>query len=427
MPNDIVTTNLPSTEIINVKSQLSFSSPVSQLPLAVKPTWLHAVSHLDPKYGGLSAAVPNLSRALSNLGERNISVIGFCLPSETNVPGDLDIQTVPLSRLDWLKHRNLGTKFRQWVAQSTGLHIHGLWQQSSAVAGPTARDFDRPYVVSAHGMLESWAMANKRWKKALYMSMVEGANLRGAACLHALTSAEAEDYRRLHLTNPVAVIPNGVTVPLERSPESFLQQFPSLRGKQIVLFLGRIHYKKGLDILLRAWADMKKTDEAHLVLAGPDFEDTQQRMESLVDELKIRPSVTFTGMLQSSLKWGAIQACRAFVLPSYSEGLSVSVLEAMGAGKPVVITDNCNLPEVKAHGCGWVIPPESSALQSALEEVVSSSSSQLSYLGKVGEQLVLSRYSWPVVGKQMNSLYGWLEGGDEPSNVDLRFFNGATQ
>ena len=407
------------------------TSPASvPLEATAKPAWVQVVSHLDPKYGGLSAAVPNLSRAVADAGERSVSVTGFCLPNENYVPmghSNVHFEHFPSSRLEWLKHRSHGTRFRRTISRAAGLHIHGLWQQSSAVTGQLARHSGLPYVVSAHGMLESWAMANKRWKKALYMSIVEGSNLRGAACLHALTRAEAEDYRRLELSNPVAVIPNGVIVPPNPSPSLFLDEFPALRGKQILLFLGRVHFKKGLDLLCRAWEGMKRPSDAHLVIAGPDFENTRARIEELIDNLNIRNSVTFTGMLGGALKWGALAASHAFVLPSYSEGLSVSVLEAMGAARPVIITEHCNLPEVARNDCGWVIPAQIDALQAAISEALHSSASKLQSLGANGQRLVEERFSWKVIGEQMNNLYRWLEGGSVPADIDLQFAKAAAQ
>ncbi len=405
-------------------------APESEQRVATaKTSWVEVVSHLDPKYGGLSAAVPNLSRAVAAASERSVAVAGFCLPNEQYVPeghSDVRFEHLPLSRLEWLKRRRHVSRFRQLVAKAAGIHVHGLWQQSSAVTGPVAREFGLPYVMSAHGMLESWAMANKRWKKALYMSVSEGANLRGAACLHALTRAEAADYRRLQLRNPVAIIPNGVSVPSHTSANLFLDAFPALRGKQIVLFLGRVHFKKGLDLLCRAWERMSHHGEAHLVIAGPDFENTQARIEELIDSLNIGRSVTFTGMLGGEMKWSALAASQVFVLPSYSEGLSVSVLEAMGAARPVIITEACNLPEVAEHDCGWVIPAQVAPLQAALSEVLNWTTCHLQTTGSNGKRLVEDRFSWPVVGRQMNSLYRWLEGGRIPTDVEMQF-PGASQ
>jgi glycosyltransferase involved in cell wall biosynthesis len=387
--------------------------------------WLHVVSHLDPKYGGLSSVVPQLNSAIASLGEYSVHLTGFCQSGEYFVPkqaSHVKVDHLPLGRREWITNSGLKQRFRRQVSSSIGVHVHGLWQQSSAVAAPFARNAGKPYLISAHGMLEAWALRNKRWKKSLYMALFERTNLRYATCLHALTQAEAEDYRRLGLHNPIAVIPNGVEIPANISHQKFLHQFPSLQNKRLILFLGRIHFKKGLDILCQAWARLSaKWPDAHLVLAGPDFEGTQTQVEQLIAALNLTPHVTFTGMLTGELKWSALATAEAFVLPSYSEGLSVSVLEAMGAARPIIITENCNLPEVAHHGCGWVIKPNTAELEAALNDLLRSSSAELNEMGMRGKQLVANRYSWEVVGKQMSSLYRWVENDCLPADVEIQF------
>ena len=123
---------------------------------------------------------------------------------------------------------------------------------------PLAREAGKPYIIAAHGMLEGWALQQKKLKKTLYSLLVERPNLRGAACLQALTRAEADDYRRFGLKNPVAVIPNGVDVPPQVSSDLFLWTFPQLKGKRLVTFLSRLHRKKGLDILCQAWSRIRR-------------------------------------------------------------------------------------------------------------------------------------------------------------------------
>jgi len=387
--------------------------------------WLHVVSHLDPKYGGLSSVVPQLNAAIASLGQYSVQLAGFCQPGEHFIPrqaAQVAVEHLPLGRRAWLTDSELKKRFRRLVSSSLGIHIHGLWQQSSAVTASLARKTGKPYLISAHGMLESWALRNKRWKKSLYMALVERANLQGATCLHALTQSECEDYRRLGFRNPIAVIPNGVEIPAHISSRKFLDQFPELRGKRLILFLGRIHFKKGLDILCQAWARLHaKWPEAQLVLAGPDFEGTQAQIEQLIANLNIPERVTFTGMLAGELKWSALAAAEVFVLPSYSEGLSVSVLEAMGTGRPVIITENCNLPEVAHQGCGWVIQPNVDELQEALSDFLRASSAERGEWGEHGKQLVASRYSWDVIGRQMSSLYRWVEDDCLPADVEIQF------
>lgn len=220
---------------------------------------------------------------------------------------------------------------------------------------------------------------------------------------------------------PIAVIPNGVRLPQAIDPEPFLWKFPSLRGKRIVLFLGRIHFKKGLDLLIRAWATVaKRWPEAHLVIAGPDFEGTRASVETLVGTHGLDESVLFTDMLHEQMKWSALAAAQCFVLPSYSEGLSVSTLEAMGASLPVIVTEQCNLPDVAKFETGWVIQPNADQLVSALSEFLQNSQAINVQIGERGRLLVKERYNWSTVAREMSEVYQWVQGGGPiPESVDM--------
>ena len=385
--------------------------------------WLGVVSHLDPRYGGLSSVVPQLSSRLVASHDVAVDLAAFCLKSELYSPSiypDLSITQWPTSRVEWIYDRGLRDRYRALIKGVEGVHIHGLWEQSTAIAAPTARSLRVPYILSAHGMLEAWALSNKRLKKQIYAALFERANVSGAACLHALTHAEARDYRRFGSSGPIAVIPNGVTIPANVDQRLFFSQFPSLVGKRILLFLGRIHFKKGLDLLVESWSQLQASyPEAHLVLAGPDFEGTRARIEGLVAEKNLHGSVTFTGMLRHDLKWSALAAAQGFVLPSYSEGLSVSVLEAMGLGLPVIVTEQCNLPEVKDLEAGWLIQSKVGPLTSAIRDFLSNSARLNSEIGSRGRTLVLTRYNWTMVSEQMAELYRWVGGGARPHNVEI--------
>jgi glycosyltransferase involved in cell wall biosynthesis len=385
--------------------------------------WVNVVSHLDARYGGLSAVVPRLASEIASQTPFSIDLAAFCVPGETYSASDypeLAITTWPTSRLAWLKQRNLTADFRNQIKDADGLHIHGLWEQSTTAATNAARALRKPYVLSAHGMLEKWALRNKRLKKAIYAALAERANVRGAACLHALTQAEAQDYRRFGASSPIAVIPNGVAIPQTLDSEPFFSAFPSLKEKKIVLFLGRIHFKKGLDILVESWSSIaQQWPEAHLVLAGPDFEGTRAKIEALIAERGLTERVSFTGMLRDELKWSALAAAQCFILPSYSEGLSVSTLEAMGAGLPVIVTEQCNLPDVALHETGWVIPSNPEAITSALQECLQNSPAVNQRIGDRGRKLVHDKYNWSSVARQMSEVYRWVQGGPAPSSVEI--------
>jgi glycosyltransferase involved in cell wall biosynthesis len=404
------------TTMITITSLTSFTP--SHVPAG---RWLQVVSHLDPRYGGLSAAVPELSAAISKTG-RDVSIAAFCAPEEQFRPLNLAPEALsywPSSRKAWLDKR-LRTVFEQRVRSADGLHLHGLWEQSTALSARLARRLGKPYVLSAHGMLEPWALAQKRLKKLLYAQLLERANVAGAGCLHALTLAEAAQYRAFGAHGPIAIIPNGVTIPQHVTANPLLERFPTLTGRRIVLYLGRLHQKKGLDLLLQAWAEIADSwPDAHLVLAGPDADGTRVQLETEITRMGLDQSVLFTGMLGAALKWSALAAAVGFVLPSHSEGLSVSVLEAMGMGVPVIVTEGCNMPEVAEHEAGWVVAASRHSLLTALQALLANNVAANQALGERGEALIRTRYAWPVIARQMADVYAWLEGSQRPQEVQI--------
>ncbi len=387
--------------------------------------WLEVVSHLDPKYGGLSAAVPALGERLHKQGGFDIQVAAFCAEGEEYHPEGYeqeDLSYWPLSRKLWIKDRQLRQRFEDAMRGVDGVHIHGLWEQSTAIAAQTARKLDVPYVLSAHGMLEPWALANKRLRKMVYAALVERNNVQRAACLHALTKAEAKHYLRFGATSPIVVIPNGVDIPKIKDASLFTRKFPRGEGKRIVLFMARLHAKKGVDMLLEAWNSVtRQYPDALLVIAGPDVDDMRERLERMTIDRGLSETVLFTGMLNGAMKWSALAAAECFVLPSFSEGLSVAVLEAMGMGLPVIVTEPCNMPEVEEFRTGWQIKPDLQALIVALGQVLQNPPLKNEIIGRLGARLVSTRYAWNNVGTQMQDVYHWIQGGPMPPTVDVIF------
>jgi glycosyltransferase involved in cell wall biosynthesis len=250
-------------------------------------------------------------------------------------------------------------------------------------------------------MLQPWALANEKWKKRAYLSVVERPVLRGAVGLRALTSVEKADYRQVGLNNPVSVIPNGVDIPIGSCPRAFLETFPHLANRRLLLFLGRLHPKKGIDLLCRAWARLEKSlPDVHLVIAGPDEAGTLAGLIELVSELNLSSRITFTGLLRSHVKWSALAAATLFILPSHSEGFSVSVLEALGIGLPVLVSRNCNFPEIAEVECGWQIDPEIDQLANAIVFSLASEPDTLAGMRDRGRRLVQDNYTWAAIGNR---------------------------
>jgi glycosyltransferase involved in cell wall biosynthesis len=389
--------------------------------------WLNLVAHLDPKYGGISAVMPSFCNSVSGEGTE-AALLPLCHSDETyDTSLCLPLDVLPLGFKEWLTNSELRHCLRDQIQESAGVHIHGIWQEHCLFGAQAARSLHKPYVISAHGMLDPWALRNKGWKKRLYSALIERRNVTDAACLHALTAREAEEYRSFGADGPVAVIPNGVRVPHSIEPSLFFKSFPELKGKRILLYLSRLHFKKGLDLLCRAWKNAGHTDDHHLVLAGPDFEDTRQRLEEMISELGVGRSITFAGMLKDEHKWAALAACDAFILPSRSEGLSVAVLEAMAMGRPVIVTSRCNVPEVATHSCGWTTEPDQEDVTETLREYFAAGPETLLRMGENGKRVAKKVYTWESVGRRISDVYRWLAAGarvsEAPVDVDIRSGN----
>jgi glycosyltransferase involved in cell wall biosynthesis len=327
-------------------------------------------------------------------------------------------------------------------------HTHGLWGYPSVATKQYCRHRGVPYVISAHGMLDPWALGNSRWKKMIARSFYEDAHLQRAACLRALCESEARAIRRIGLKNPIAIIPNGIDVP-EITPqdnESTRSQNASpwsladglqCDGRKVLLYLGRIHPKKGLANLLKAWAAFHSSPAARpsewlLAIAGWDQCGHEMELKRLATELEIawtdvreHPklnqrsgvngpcSVVFLGPQFQNAKAACYAHCDGFVLPSFSEGLPMVVLEAWAYGKPVLMTPECNLPCGFTREAAIRIETRPDDIARGLRKLFQLSDSDRALLGENGLRLVREQFAWPVVGREMVQLYEWLLGGGE--------------
>ena len=286
------------------------------------------------------------------------------------------------------------------------LHVHGLWMYPSVAAPRWSGRERRPYIVSPHGMLDLWALRNSAWKKRIAELLYERRCLEGAACLHALTTAEADAIRAFGLRNPICVVPNGVDLPTGSAPDppDWALQLPA--GTQVLLYLGRIHPKKGLAALLHAWASARIGRSSwRLVLAGWDQNGHAADLEQLSRALGIAGTVSFIGPQFGAQKLASYAAAHAFILPSLSEGLPAAVLEAWSHRLPVLMTGQCNLPEGFEAGAALPIEPASESIAAGLRTLASMPDSVLVEIGARGRRLVEKRFAWSAVAQQFLTVY----------------------
>ncbi len=327
------------------------------------------------------------------------------------------------------------------------LHTHGLWCYPSVATHAYCRKRGVPYIISPHGMLDPWAVRNSRWKKVAARLLYEGAHLREADCIRALCESEARSIRQLGINNPIAVIPNGIDIEVADDPLAACGTPPWSGciepGRKVLLFLSRIHPKKGLVNLLRAWADIRKTADGArqadgwvLAIAGWDQGGHEDELKRLCTTLGLPhadishpashvacpapdplgpPSVLFLGPQFKAAKQTCYAHCGGFILPSFSEGVPMVVLEAWVYNKPVVMTPECNLPEAFPRGAAIRIETNPASIAQGLGELFRATEPELRELGGNGNRLIRERFSWPQIADQMCMLYAWMLGrGDKP-------------
>jgi glycosyltransferase involved in cell wall biosynthesis len=257
-------------------------------------------------------------------------------------------------------------------------------------------------------MLEPWALSYKAWKKRLYYTLLEKPALERASAIQMLASTEAERTRALNLKAPLVIIPNGIhpqDFEYLPEPELFYQNFPDTRHKTLVIFLGRIDPKKGLDLLATAFAQVHSNfPQTHLIVAGQDNIGFLPTARSYFAQAGCLDSVTFTGMLTGALKYAALAAASVYVAPSYSEGFSMSVLEGMASGLPCVITTGCNFPEAATAQAAHVANINADEIARALIQCLSNPQ-QAKEMGQRARQLILEHYTWDSIAAQLKEVY----------------------
>ena len=333
---------------------------------------LQLVHTLDPSAGGVASAVLGLSRGLARRGHK-IDIVVLDDPS-TLVADAVRGPTLAAAELDLRVHA-LGsglTSYRYsralwpWLRQHGGDYdrviVNGIWQYLSFAAWRRYAGSSIPYYVFPHGMLDPWFKETfplKHLKKWLYWPWAEYRVLRDAAAVIFTSDEERLQARKSFWLYRCRgkVSPLGVEAPpiSSNAKSEFLSRYPQLQNSRNFLFLGRLHPKKGCDILLEAFAQLRSNNSISLILAGPDQVGWESDLRRQVTRLNLTNRVVFTGMLEGLMKQGAFANAEAFVLPSHQENFGISVVEALAVRVPVLISNRVNIwREIEADRAGYV-------------------------------------------------------------------------
>jgi glycosyltransferase involved in cell wall biosynthesis len=379
---------------------------------------LHVIANLVPRYGGPSQACWEMARAVAQLGHQvSIYTTNQDGPGELEVPLDRPVQRdgvevryfpIQAPRF-WGTSLPLALALRRKVPASDLVHIHSLYLFHDLVAGHWCRRYAVPYLVRPHGTLDPFMHRRHRGRKRLMERLFEHRNIRRAAALHFTTAEEEKLAAPFTFQTPGLVVPLGINweefaeLP---EPGEFRRRHPEIADKAIILFFGRINFKKGLDILARAFgAVARRREDVHLVIAGPDNEGWEARVRAWLAEEGMGARTTFTGMLLGPEKLAVLRDASLFVLPSYSENFGLAVVEAMATGLPVIISDKVNIwREVQAAGAGRVIPADAPALADQLLDLLDNPGAA-THMGQKGRSLVQERFQWPRIARSLVEAY----------------------
>lgn len=293
--------------------------------------------------------------------------------------------------------------------EPTIVHTHGLWSGLSMSALSFKKQAGAKLIVSPHGMLDSWALEQGRLKKQAALFSFERKHMNSSVFVHALNEQEARSIRAAGVTSPIAVVPNGVDLPSGPRPPK-----PDWMDRPTLLFLGRLHHKKGVPELIEAFAKCREAlPEWQLAIAG--WDDGPNNYRELASRTESR--IVFPGPLFGNAKAAALANADAFVLPSRSEGLPMTILEAWAYQLPVFMTNECNLPEGFSNNAAIRIGFDPNSIAAAFREHLKDLD-RLRPLTSAGHKLAVSKFSWERIAASFAELYDFVIGReDRPSCI----------
>ncbi len=295
---------------------------------------------------------------------------------------------------------------RREAEEAHVIHNHSLWMMPNVYPAWAIRRKSCRLVTSPRGTLAAWSLRRNAWQKKIMWLLGQGRAVRDSHCFHATAESEYKDIRRAGLRGPVAVIPNGIEV----APEIVRTD----SGPRRLLFLGRLHPVKGIDVLLRAWSKIEtRFPEWELRIVGKDELGYQAQMQELSTTLGLQRA-SFLGPAFGQQKAEEYKNAHLFILPSHTENFGVAVAEALASGLPAIVTKGAPWSGLEDKGCGWWIEQSVESLADCLDSALRLPPAELAKRGQRGRQWMEEEFSWQHVGQRMLETYRWLVGGGTP-------------
>lgn len=375
----------------------------------------HCISSIDESTGGPARSVTHLVEALGEIkviSEVNLLTIKSENPLISQFFNTkLHIEFYASGLLQYSS--GMCSKLRS--VQTDLFHGHGIWQQPVHQMAIIAREKKLPYIVSVRGMLEPWSLTQSMWKKKLAMLLFQHKDLKKAACIHATGGMEVESVRKLGYKNPIAMIPNGIDL-----LEYPLKNYDVKKEIKKILFLSRIHPKKGIEHLINSWEKLDRSIRQNwkVEVAGNGESDYINQLNELIKKKSLQNEIRIVGPKFGKDKIALYHSADLFVLPTYSENFGIVIAEALASGVPVITTKGTPWDELETYNAGKWIDLNEENLLGAMSLLMNMKEEQLQEMGENGRKLIEENYSIESVAEKFVQLYQWiLTGKNKPDFV----------
>ncbi|WP_108880562.1 glycosyltransferase [Anderseniella sp. Alg231-50] len=377
----------------------------------------HIVTSIESEASGLSYSVPSLAKAQAGLGS-DVALLSVGTPGKAHDSGVV-FETMPrdLSSIPVLQRLYISSELKKRVAEPGAdiIHNHGLWMMPN-IYGSLARRKNRDVklVTAPRGMLSATSLNFSPIRKKVFGHMFQNRALDAVDMFHATAESEADEIRALGYRQPIAVVPNGIH-------DDVPARSPGRTGRdKVVISIGRVHAKKGLDRLIKSWAEVtKRFPEWRLVIAGPSEKGHSEELTGLVEQLSLT-TVEVRGPVFGAEKQRLYADSSLFVLATLNENFGMTVAESLMAGTPVICTKGAPWSGLETQKCGWWIDHGIDRLTAQLCAAMETSEDEIDAMGQRGRAWMKSEFGWETIGRKLIDAYGWLrEGGDPPSCVRI--------
>ena len=369
--------------------------------------------------GGLLDAIRDLYKSVNKNGKNDISVFSYLEDDTMEELPSWEPLDVKVYKKENSFYYSSYIKKALLASDADILHVHGLWRYPHAFISNWKSKVKKPVVVTPHGMLDPYIIANQgKIKRILGKYLFADKAFKGVDCYHALCKAELDAIRQYGIKTPVAIIPNGINLTLEN------REFEKADAKGHLLFLARLHPKKGVDMLIEAIGKIKAEqpqllDNRIVDIVGWAQENFDVKLSALVDKYNLHDTVKFHGGLFGDEKLKMYANADGYILPSHGEGLPMTVLEAWSWRLPVIMTMQCNIPEGFEHDAAIEITNTVEGVKNGLVIFFNMSVEDREKMGGRGRKLVEDEFTWQLSAKKMDDLYDWLGGkAKKPSFVN---------